>query len=268
MQPVVLANSDPGRGGPNASVYTVAMTLTHVSTNSRKWPEHQLGALFAEGFPPFITADRAVKPLLGRIREWFADFDIMVLDDGVPVATGWGVPIAWDGETESLPDGYTSSLALAVEGHEQGSAPNTLVVCGAIVAPERAGRGLAGEVLTALCELAAEKGLRRVVAPVRPTVKHRYPLTPIAEYATWTRPDGTCFDPWIRTHQRLGATILAPAPSSQTMTGTVQEWEKWTGLSFPASGKYVIPDGLSVVEIDRQADLGTYVEPNVWMRHQ
>lgn len=248
-------------------MYTVAMTLTHLPTGSREWPQHQLDALFAEGFPPFITADRAVKPLLGRIREWFSDFDVMVLDDDVPVATGWGVPLAWDGKIASLPGGYTASLARAVEGREQGIDPDTLVVCGAVVATERAGQGRAGQVLTALRELAAERGLPRVIAPVRPTVKHRYPLTPITEYATWTRPDGTSFDPWIRTHQRLGATILTPAPASQTMTATVQEWEEWTGLSLPASGKYVIPDGLSVLEIDRRADLGTYVEPNVWMRH-
>jgi hypothetical protein len=249
-------------------VYTIAMTLIRVSTHSRRWPKHQLEALFAEGFPPFITADRGVKPLLGRIREWFTDFDVMVVDDGVPVATAWGVPLTWDGKVATLPGGYTEALAGAVEGHERGTVPNTLVICGAVVAPERAGRGLAGEVLTALSDLATERGLPRVIAPVRPTVKHRYPLTPIAEYATWTRPDGTSFDPWIRTHQRLGATILTPAPASQTMTGNVKEWEGWTGMSFPATGTYVIPDGLSTLAIDHPGDLGTYIEPNVWMRHR
>ncbi|MEV7453126.1 hypothetical protein [Streptomyces nigra] len=71
----------------------------------------------------------------------------------------------------------------------------------------------------------------------------------------------------IRTHQRLGADILAPAPASQTMTGTVAEWEGWTGMAFPESGDYVIPDGLSLLRIDRQTDQGVYQEPNVWMRH-
>ena len=31
---------------------------------------------------------------------------------------------------------------------------------------------------------------------------------------------------------------------------------------------YVIPDGLSTLHIDRDADLGTYTEPNVWMQHR
>ena len=39
--------------------------------------------------------------------------------------------------------------------------------------------------------------------------------------------NGTVSDPWIRTHQRLGATILAPAPRSMVITGTVGEWEDW-----------------------------------------
>ncbi|MGW1728577.1 hypothetical protein ACWCQK_37545 [Streptomyces sp. NPDC002306] len=51
------------------------------------------------------------------------------------------------------------------------------------------------------------------------------------------------------------------------MTGTVAEWEAWTGLVLPASGEYVIPDGLSVLRVDRDADTGVYEEPNVWMRH-
>ncbi len=52
------------------------------------------------------------------------------------------------------------------------------------------------------------------------------------------------------------------------MTGTVAQWEEWTGMRFPDSGVYVIPDGLSTLRIDLGDDSGTYVEPNVWMQHQ
>ncbi|CAL9353545.1 hypothetical protein SUDANB176_00525 [Streptomyces sp. enrichment culture] len=83
----------------------------------------------------------------------------------------------------------------------------------------------------------------------------------------WSREDGTALDPWIRTHQRLGAEILSAAPASQTMTGTVAEWERWTGMAFPESGDYVIPGGLGLLRISRSADQGVYREPNVWMRH-
>lgn len=43
--------------------------------------------------------------------------------------------------------------------------------------------------------------------------------------------------------------------------------EAWTGLRFPESGAYVVPGALTPVTIDREADRGEYVEPNVWMRH-
>ena len=133
--------------------------------------------------------------------------------------------------------------------------------------PSLKGRGLAARTLEALRETAKEAGWRQVIAPVRPTMKARYPVTPIETFVRWTRDDGLAHDPWIRTHQRLGADILAPAPASQTMTGTVAEWEGWTGMAFPESGDYVIPDGLSLLRIDGQTDQGVYQEPNVWMRH-
>ncbi len=67
---------------------------------------------------------------------------------------------------------------------------------------------------------------------------------------------------------RMGATVLGVAPRSQTMTGTVSEWEAWTGMVFPASGEYVIPGGLSTLQVDRGADEGIYVEPNIWVQHR
>jgi hypothetical protein len=89
----------------------------------------------------------------------------------------------------------------------------------------------------------------------------------MGRYARWTRADGAPFDPWLRTHRRLGATFLGVAPRSMVVTGTLAEWQAWTGMEFPASGVYVVPGALAPVMIDRRRDLGRYVEPNVWMRH-
>ncbi|HEY9326954.1 MAG TPA: hypothetical protein VIS09_01730 [Streptomyces sp.] len=237
-------------------------------TDARTWPDEQLKELFSEGFPEFIGADRLVKEYIARVGAWFAGLDLTLVDEReVPVASGWGVPIHWDGLTETLPSGYTQALVRAVEGREQGTEANTLVICGAVVTPSLKGRGLAGEMIKALRRTAGEAGLARVIAPVRPTTKARYPLTPIETFMRWSREDGMALDPWMRTHQRLGAEILAAATASQTMTGTVAEWERWTGLALPESGDYVIPDGLSLLRIDRSADHGVYREPNVWMRH-
>ncbi|NDK29640.1 hypothetical protein FSY75_35515 [Streptomyces sp. TR1341] len=236
--------------------------------DAREWAEEQLEELFGEGFPEFIGADRLVERYIGRIREWFAELNLVLVDErGVPVAAGWGIPVRWDGRAEALPLGYTDAIVRAVENRELGVEPDTLVICGAVVTPSLKGRGLAGEMLTALRQLAVERGWPRVIAPVRPTLKSRYPLAPIESFMGWTRPDGTSLDPWIRTHQRLGARIVAAAPASQTMTGTIFEWERWTGMVFPESGEYVVPQGLSLLRVDKDSGQGVYVEPNVWMRH-
>jgi hypothetical protein len=70
-----------------------------------------------------------------------------------------------------------------------------------------------------------------------------------------------------RLHDRLGAEILAVAPRSLDVRGTVVEWEEWARMAFPESGDYVVPGALVPVSIDREGDEGRYVEPNVWMRH-
>ncbi len=239
-------------------------------SSARTWSDAQLNGLFAEGFPEFITADQEVKKYIGRVREYFPHLDVMLVDAerDEPVATGWGVPISWSGETDELPTSFADVLRRSVENHETSADADTFVICGGVVHPERKGSGVAGELITALCGIGETHGMTRVVAPVRPTRKHLYPLFSIDEYASWLRPDGLPFDPWLRLHVRLGAEVIAMAPEAQTMTGTVAEWKAWTGLAMPVSGEYVIPQGMSVLRVDREADLGTYVEPNVWLRHR
>jgi hypothetical protein len=92
-----------------------------------------------------------------------------------------------------------------------------------------------------MAEIGRDHGLDTLIAPVRPSLKHRYPLTPIERYLSWRRPDGTHLDPWLRTHERLGADIVKVASESVVGTGTVAEWEEWTEMALPESGAYVVP---------------------------
>jgi hypothetical protein len=224
--------------------------------------------LFAGGWPEFIFHDQDTERYIGQVRELFSDLELVLLDGEEIVAAGWAVPLRWTGEINDLPSGYNDSLARAVAAHEAGERPDTLAILAAQVRADRQGQGAAGELLLALRNLAGQSGWPRVICPVRPTLKARYPLTPIERYIEWTRPDGAPLDPWIRTHWRLGARVLAPAPRSQVITGTVEEWQTWTGMAFPDSGDYIIPDGLNTLRIDRGTNQGCYVEPNVWVQHQ
>jgi GNAT superfamily N-acetyltransferase len=230
--------------------------------------DDEAGKRFAEEWPEFIFHDAGVKIFRERRRQFFLDWEFyLVTEERRLIAGCWGVPIAWDGTVEDLPGGFTDSLGRAVTSYEEGVVPNTFVLMAAAVRSDEQGQGHAGRVITAVRDRARAAGLEYMIAPVRPTLKSRYPLTDIADFMTWTRDDGLPLDPWLRTHVWLGASILAPAPVSQTMTGSVAEWEEWTGMVFPASGSYVIPEGLALLEIDRAADAGVYREPNIWMRH-
>lgn len=222
---------------------------------------------FAEDWPEFIFHDEGVTPYRERRVEYFPDWEFYLVAEDRLIAGCWGVPIAWDGTVSDLPGGFTDSLGRSVTSYEENVVPNTFVLMAAAVRSDEQGRGHAGRVITAVRDRAVANGLSQVIAPVRPTLKSRYPLTPIETFMTWTREDGLPLDPWLRTHVRLGATLLAPAPASQTMTGTVEDWEKWTKMPFPSTGTYTIPDGLTTLAIDREADTGLYIEPNIWLRH-
>jgi GNAT superfamily N-acetyltransferase len=218
-------------------------------------------------WPEFIFHDPVSAGHIGRVETYFPQYDVLLLDGGQVVAGGWGVPIRWNGKLSTLPDGYDGALVSAVTGHENSVPADTLCIMAAAVRADRQGGGLAGKTLAALRERATPAGLQRVIAPVRPALKSRYPLTSMEHFARWTRSDGFHIDPWVRTHQRLSASILAPAPRSMIITGTVPEWEDWAAMVFPETGQYVVTDALDLVAIDREQDRGTYAETNLWMRH-
>ena len=241
--------------------------LEVVTTADRRDLDDQARAALRVVWPEFIFHDPVAAEHIGRVETYFPQFDVLLLDDGQVVAGGWGVPIRWDGTIGALPDGYDGALVSAVTGHESSVPADTLCIMAAAVRTDRQGGGLAGRTLAALRERAAAAGLQRVIAPVRPALKSRYPLASMEQFARWTRSDGLHLDPWLRTHQRLGASILAPAPRSMIITGTVPEWEDWAAMAFPETGQYVVPDALDLVAIDREQDRGTYAETNLWMRH-
>lgn len=244
------------------------MKYTVEPTSQRDWTDEQMDCLFAEGFPAFITADAEVKKYIARVREYFPHLDvILVSDDGRPAATGWGVPIPWTDDVTDLPQSFADILRVAVEAHESGADTNAFVICGGVVQPELKGTGTATELIRALIQTGQNHGMTRVLAPLRPTRKHSYPLINIDDYASWVRDDGLPFDPWLRLHVRTGGRVIALAPKAQTMTGTVQEWEQWARMPLPAAGQYVIPEGMSVLHIDTASDVGIYIEPNIWVRH-
>ena len=78
---------------------------------------------------------------------------------------------------------------------EEAAPPTSLSAPSAEVLTEYQVKGLSGVVIEAMVAVARRRGLRPLVAPVRPSRKDRYPLTPIDRYSQWRREDGLPFDP-------------------------------------------------------------------------
>ncbi len=199
-----------------------------------------------------------------HLRDDFGDFQFLVYEDDAVLGEGRAIPFSWSGRDEDLPDGVDEVLPLAVEHQEE---PNTLCAILAVVDPGTQRKGVSAEILKHMASMARDRGCESLVAPVRPSLKHLYPLASMESYAQWRRPDGHMFDPWLRTHERLGARYAGVCPNSNIFKGTVAEWEEWTELTFFESGEYLAPRMMNPFHIDLDAGEGTYIEPNVWMVH-
>ncbi|HSQ61502.1 MAG TPA: GNAT family N-acetyltransferase [Acidobacteriota bacterium] len=220
-------------------------------------------------WPEFMFHDPIANEYWHHLRESFPGTNFALKDPaGAIVAVGHAAPFFWDRPLEELPDaGWDAVFVRAAEDFTAGRSPNVMTALEASVVPSYRGQGVSRRVIEEMRSLARDRGFRTLVAPVRPSWKARYPLTPIERYIAWTTGEGLPFDPWLRTHARMGARIVKVAPESMRITGTVAEWEERTGMRFPESGAYVVPGALVPVTIDRERDEGLYVEPNVWMAH-
>jgi GNAT superfamily N-acetyltransferase len=219
-------------------------------------------------WPAFMYHDPVLNELFGRVISEFAEFQFYAWDDERKEVVGVGnaIPTAWDGDVASLPDGGVDAVVQA-RFTEEAQSPTVLCALQILIAPDYRGQGLSSRMIERMAEIGRDHGLETLIAPVRPNLKHRYPLAPMERYITWRRPDGTHLDPWLRTHERVGAPIVKVAPESMRVPGTIAEWEEWAGMAFPETGSYVVPGALVPVEVDRERDQGLYVEPNVWMVH-
>jgi len=192
------------------------------------------------------------------------------------------------------------------------------------------GIDLATEMLKGLKTIAKSQGFEALVVPVRPTRKgaggnvwvdmDRYircrrgedPPTKILcgredrqkEVELELMDQKDLYDPWLRKHIEMGAKIVKVCWRSTIIESAVEDWEKWTGVSFkvPSVNPYryvgrgkevdmgrigegdeesyevVVPGGLVPVRVFPKRKLvvedgvekvgvGLYEEPNVWVRH-
>ncbi|MBV9058838.1 MAG: hypothetical protein JOZ09_06730 [Pseudonocardiales bacterium] len=229
----------------------------------------RIAGLSEEVWPEYNLHGDVLNRYWVHLYDLFAEYQFVLYDPDADevLAEGHSIPVAWGGELADLGPGIDASIAAGFALHAEGGSASALCALAAEIPPRHRERRLASVILEQMRALASSAGLRSLIAPVRPNWKQRYPLTPIERYVTWVRPDGSPFDPWIRVHVRLGGRIGPALPHSMRITGSVADWEAWTGMAFPESGRYVFPACLTTVDIGRDGDVGSYWEPNVWIVH-
>jgi GNAT superfamily N-acetyltransferase len=220
--------------------------------------------LFRGIWPEYNLHGNHSGEYFGQLMPRYARFQVLLYDVAVDRVVGRGraIPFRWDGSLDDLPAGID---AVGLRAVREQAAPTAVSALAAEVESDRQGQGLSALIIQAMALAARNARLGPLVAPVRPSLKERYPLIPIEAYARWRRSDGLPFDPWMRVHARLGATILRTEPHSMEIVAPTADWERWTGLELPQPGDYVFPGGLAPLAV---ADgIGRYAEPNVWMCH-
>jgi hypothetical protein len=224
---------------------------------------------FLSQWPAFMFHDPVADEHYPVMYERCPEFQFYIVDDaGALLANGNSIPLAWDGSGANLPAGWDDALVRGSTGALNGTTPTALCALQATVSSRLINRGLGPVLVDSMMLLARGAGLASLIAPVRPSLKAKYPLIPIDDYAMWRRDDGLFFDPWLRVHERIGASVLGVAHDSMRIPGSREDWETWTGLTFSTSGEYIVDDALAPIVFDEEADQGVYIEPNVWMLHR
>ena len=246
----------------------MAVQVVRYSECPELWSETE--TITQEVWPEYNAHGEEMNRYWGYLFDDFPEFQFALYDDEqrVVIAEGHTVPCEWDGTTEGLGEGIEVMIAAAFQTRAAHRQPTALCALAAEVRPRFQGAGLASRMLDEMAELGRQASLTHLIAPVRPSIKDRYPITPIEQYVSWTRANGEPFDPWIRIHTRRGGRVAKPIPHSMQITGTVAEWEEWTAMRFPGDGEYTFPAGLATVVIDHEHDRGSYWEPNVWIVHE
>lgn len=230
----------------------------------------QSGNYDAGPWGEFMRHNRISDAYFGQVNQAFPEVCLTATtEDGTVVADGHAVRFASTAPgRDELPDGgWEQAVVWAFSDARRGTAPDTACALNISVAMWLQGDGLAGHMLVAMRAAVAGAGSRTLLAPVRPTRKDVEPATPMVEYAARVRDDGLPYDPWLRTHVRVGGRIVGVAKTSWVIADSLDSWRTWTGLPFDRDGPVEVTGALVPVWCDTRAGHAVYVEPNIWIRH-
>lgn len=223
------------------------------------WPSYLSSYGDMEDPPPHTSLTD--QELENRMQRW----GIRLSSNQRLVAFANGALIPVDCTTDFLPD---DGWHFGLNARYSSESPTALCLLSANVHPDFRNLRFSSCLLNAAKAIAKEKNLKHIIVPVRPSKKSDFPDLSIEQYLNKKTDDGFPFDPWLRTHVRLGAEILNICHRSVVAKGSVAKWQEWLNRKFSVSGSYSIPEGLVQLKIDIERNIGIYCEPNVWVRYK
>lgn len=222
-------------------------------------------------WPEMLAYDPTYQKYSAEVDRKFAAFQLAAVISSTPrrvIGVAHSVPLHIADPHAELPNtGWDFALENSIANAVAGVRPNSVCGLSITVLPEFQQRGIGRKLIEAIVCLASQRGIPRVIMPVRPVSKERWPNVSMEEFLTLKRDDGFHADPWIRAHQRVGGNILSICDSSMTVLAALSKWELWSGRTFSESGEYIVKGCLAPVVIDTVQGTGQYTEPNVWMGH-
>ena len=203
----------------------------------------------------------------GALQQIYADYQLCLVDveSDYVVAASSAVPFFWD-EDEPLPaEGWDWVVRTAYETRDM--PPNTMGGLAISVPSVHRSQGFARIMIGAMKALCQARGLGKIVIPVRPTLKARHQHIAMHDYVGWKDEAGRLYDPWLRSHVAMGGQIMGLCDRSMVVEEPLGFWETWMDRRIDESGAYELSGGLVPLMVDRQRGIGTYAEPNVWIRY-
>src|SRR6188472_2995615 len=156
------------------------MALQFPTRAERTGSQPHIASMQVPLWPEFMYHDAVLERLFGRVISDYPEFQFYAWDDEREEVVGVGntLPAAWDSRAETLPD---DGIDAVVEGRfaDDPPTPNVLCALQILIAPEYRGQALSSRMIQRMAEIGREHGLDTLIAPVRPNLKHNYPLTPM-----------------------------------------------------------------------------------------
>lgn len=205
--------------------------------------------------------------------DWLIAFADLASDEASLIGHAIMAEIRWDGDSNSLPDGFQGVVRWSYEQRVKADiAPNTLVGLYVKVEPDFRRSGWSKQLLTQMKALAESRGYRQMIIPTNPPTRYeaRYAHLSWPEFLALRRADGQRQDHWLRLHEALGAEVIGYNSRSHRYAMCVADFERLFGdLSSAEDGWQLFDLGgrWERIMVDRAGDLVVVEQGCVWVRY-